>query len=61
MIKTNFYGKEPLDYVRAALAIETLAYHNKGYLSNELKDNARISEEVQALLTEAIRALEKKE
>ena len=43
-----------MDYVRVALAIETLAYHNKNYLSRDLADNAKISEEIQALLQKAI-------
>ena len=58
MIKTVFYSNNPLDYIRAALAIETLAYCDKNYLSSELKDNAKISEEVQALLAVGIRGLE---
>lgn len=61
MIKTDFYSTDPLEYIRAALAIETLAYLDKNYLSSNLKDNAKISEEVQALLIEGIRGLEKKE
>lgn len=48
--------KTPEEYIRVALAIETLAYHDKNYLDSCLaKSNARISEEVQALLTEALR------
>lgn len=54
MMKTEFYSDKPIDYVRVALAIETLAYHNKNYLSKNLQDNSKISEEVQALLTKAI-------
>lgn len=61
MIKTDFYSTDPLDYVRAALAIETLAYCDKNYLSNDLKDNVNISKEVQALLAAGIRGLENKE
>lgn len=46
----------PEEYIRVALAIETLAYHDKNYLDRYLaKSDARISEEVQALLTEALR------
>ncbi len=55
MKKAEFYSSNPMDYVRVALAIETLAYHNKSYLSNNLHDNAKISEEIQVLLTEAIK------
>lgn len=48
--------KTPEEYIRVALAIETLAYHDKNYLDSCLaKSDARISEEVQALLTEALR------
>lgn len=61
MIKTDFYSADPLDYVRAALAIETLAYLDKNYLSSDLKDNAKISKEVQVLLAAGIRGLENKE
>ena len=44
------------EYVRVALAIETLAYHDKNYLDSSLaKSNAKISEEVQSLLIEALR------
>lgn len=49
-----------LDYVRIALAIETLAYHDKNYLGRGLSgSNAKISETVQGLLREAETALEK--
>lgn len=48
--------KTPEEYIRVALAIETLAYHDKNYLDSCLaKSDARISEEVQSLLTEALR------
>ena len=48
--------KTPEEYIRVALATETLAYHDKNYLDRCLaKSDARISEEVQALLTEALR------
>lgn len=43
------------EYIRVALAIETLAYHDKNYLDSSLaKSNARISEEVQACLSAAL-------
>lgn len=45
-------SKDPMDYVRVALAIETLAYHNKNYLWTG--DNCKLSEEIQALLTETL-------
>lgn len=43
------------EYVRVALAIETLAYHDKNYLDSTLaKNDARINEEVQACLNAAL-------
>lgn len=54
MKKPEMYDENPMEYVRVALAIETIAYHHKDYLSQNLRDNSKISEEVQALLTEAI-------
>ena len=56
MKNTGLYSSNPMDYVRVALAIETLAYHNKNYLSKNLSDDAKISEEIQALLIEAIKS-----
>ncbi len=46
-------SKDHMDYVRVALAIETLAYHNKNYLWTG--DNCKLSEEIQALLTDALK------
>jgi hypothetical protein len=54
----EFYSPDPMDYVRVALAIETLAYHNKNFLSTTISDNAKCSEQIQWLLTEAIRKSE---
>lgn len=51
----EFSGEDPIDYVRMALAIETLAYHDKNYLSKNLQDNSKISEEIQLLLTKAVK------
>jgi hypothetical protein len=48
------YSDNPMDYVRVALAIETLSYHNKNYLDKSIKDNSKISEEIQALLSKAV-------
>lgn len=49
-----------IDYVRIALSLETLAYHDKNYLDGTLaKSNCKISEEVQRLLREAEAALQK--
>jgi hypothetical protein len=44
-----------MDYVRVALALETLAYHNKEYLDIRFSGNNRLSEEVQALLLAALK------
>lgn len=55
MAKTDFYSSDSSDYIRVALAIETLAYQDKNYLNSKLQDNAKISEEVQALLFEALK------
>lgn len=41
-----------MDYVRIALAIETLAYHNKNYLWTG--DDCKRSEEIQSLLAAAL-------
>lgn len=49
----ELYDENPMTYVRVALAIETLAYHNKNYLWSG--DNKKISEEVQTLLVEALK------
>ena len=51
--------KTPEEYIRVALAIETLAYHDKNYLDSCLaKSDARISEEVQACLSAALLKME---
>lgn len=54
-IKTDFYSPGAVDYIRVALALETLAYHDKNYLNPTFQDNAKISEEIQALLIESLR------
>lgn len=46
------YCKDSTDYVRIALAIEILAYHNKNYLWTG--NDCKISEEVQTLLAESL-------
>jgi hypothetical protein len=51
----DFYSPDPMDYVRVALAIETLSYHNRNFLSTAIIDNDKHSEQIQWLLTEAIR------
>ena len=54
MKSPEMYSDNPMDYVRVALAIETLSYHNKNYLDKSIKDNSKISEEIQALLSKAV-------
>lgn len=52
-IKTcETYCEDSTDYVRVALAIEILAYHNKNYLWTG--NDCKISEEVQTLLAESL-------
>lgn len=48
------YCKDPMDYVRIALALETLACHDKNYLSKIYSDDRRLNEEVQALLNQSL-------
>ena len=45
-------SNNPMDYVECALAVETLAYHNKNFLA--YNDNKSISEQVQYLLKQAL-------
>lgn len=54
MKRPEFYSGNPMDYIRVALAIETLAYYDKNYLDNSIKDNCKISEEIQSLLAAAL-------
>ena len=42
------------EYIQVALALETLAYHNKNYLDKMMCNDATLSEEIQLLLMEAI-------
>lgn len=53
-------SNDPMDYVKAALALETLAYHNKNYLDRVMCCEAKRSIEMQWLLTKAIKLLETK-
>lgn len=46
------YCKGKDDYIGIALAIETLAYHNKNYLWTG--DNCKLNEEVRSLLLAAL-------
>lgn len=46
---------DPMDYVKVALSLETLAYHNKGFLGMPLSnDNGKFSEQIQWLLQKAV-------
>lgn len=45
---------DPRDCIAVALAIETLAYHNKNFLDNSIKDNCDISATIQQLLKAAL-------
>lgn len=54
----DFYSPDPMDYIRVALALETLAYHNKNYLGAELQDDINFNEKIQTLLINAIEAHE---
>jgi hypothetical protein len=45
-------SNNPMDYVKCALAIEVLAYHNKNFLY--YNDNKSISEQIQLLLEQAL-------
>lgn len=56
IITSDIVSNDPIDYVKVALAIEILAYHNKGYLNRQ--DNKSISEQIQALLIDAIKKSE---
>ena len=50
-----------IDYIRIALAIETLAYYDKNYLNNILAyNNDKLSETIQSLLKEAEKDLKEK-
>lgn len=59
MTRTEIVSDNPMDYVMCALAIETLAYHNKSFLC--CQSNKLISEQVQSLLKEAIKKSEVKQ
>ena len=40
-------SNDPMDYVKVALALETLAYHNKNYLDRVMCCDAKRSVEIQ--------------
>lgn len=47
--------KDPKEYVEIALALEILAYHNKNYLDSVMCKDKERNEEIQLLLTEALK------
>lgn len=60
MLNKNKYpcvvSNNPIDYVKCALAIETLAYHNNSFLA--WNDNKNVSEQIQILLEQALKCYE---
>lgn len=50
---------DPWEYVRAALAIETLYYHDRNYLDHIVCNEKGRSEEIQSLLIEALEKAKK--
>lgn len=46
-------SNNPMDFVKCALAIEVLAYHNKNFL--QYSDDKSISEQIQILLEQALK------
>lgn len=50
---------DPWEYVRVALAIETIAFHDKNYLDYIVCNDRLRSQEIQALLTEALKKADK--
>lgn len=49
--------KTPEEYIQVAIAIETLAYHNKNYLDSCMCDDAKRNEEIRALLIQASKGI----
>ena len=49
------------EYIEVALALETLAYHNKNYLDSYFCVDCNLSEEMRLLLLEAIKKIDEKE
>lgn len=50
--------KTAKEYIEIAIALETLAYHNKNYLNSYLVDDAHLNEEIRLLLLEAIKKID---
>ena len=53
-------SNDPMDYVKVALALEMLAYHNKNYLDSVMCCDAKRSVEIQYLLKTAIEKAEER-
>ena len=53
-------SNDPMDYVKVALSLETLTYHNKNYLDRVMCCDAKRSVEMQYLLKTAIEKAEEK-
>lgn len=51
--------KTAKEYIEIALALETLAYHNKNYLDSYMCNDAHLSEEIRLLLIEALKKIDK--
>lgn len=45
------------EYIEVALALETLAYHNKNYLDSMMCEDAKRNEEVRLLLLESLKKI----
>lgn len=48
---------KPEEYIEIALALETLAYHNKNYLDSVMCKDKERNEEVRLLLLEALKKM----
>lgn len=53
-------SNDPMDYVKIALSLEMLAYHNKNYLDSVMCCDAKRSVEIQYLLKTAIEKAEER-
>lgn len=49
--------KDPKEYIEIAIALETLAYHNKNYLDSVMCKDKERNEEVRLLLLEALKKM----
>ena len=52
--KIGIVSKDPKDYIEVAIALETIAYHNKNYLLKSVSDNCNLNIEIRHLLNEAL-------